>query len=887
MPGEKRPFSERLFQTIVRAFPFDFQSNYGGEMAKVFREQHREAEMRGGVVGILKLWFETLAGVFRTAPREHWEILKYDCAYAFRMMRKNLGFTLVAILTLALGIGANTAIFSVVYAVLLSPLPYRQGQQLVFLRAEAQNFGPRDMYMKWSVPEITDYRRQNHTLSSLVEYHSMSFILYGHRDPDRVKTGVVSWNYFDVFGVAPILGRSFMSGDDVIGAPAVLLLSYDYWRNNFGGDPDVVGKTVRMNDKVHTIVGVLPPIPQYPRENDVYMPTSACPFRSSPNTIRNRDARMMDVFGRLTPGVTLDQAAADFTTIAARLTSAYPKSYPLKDGYTVVPSTLKTDLTRKAQPTLLVLLAAAGFVLLIACANVANLTLSRMARRERELAVRTALGAGRARLLRQLLTESFILAFIGGLVGLFLGYDSLGLLTSFVGRLSPRASEIRIDTGVLLFTLLLALGTSIVFGTVAALFSRMSLSSGLKEGIAGASNSAHRNRVRNGLIVAQVAFSFMLLIGAGLMLRSLFKMLQVNPGFVPTHSIAMTLNYNWSEYGTSEKLEKASERLVDRIKAQPGVLAAALSSGYPLQPEIVAQGPSSDSFQIEGRPLLPNELPPMADTADVSPDYFAALGIPLISGREFALADDAGAARVVIINQAMARKFWPNGRPLGQKISFDDGKHWWEIVGVVGDVRDSGVNHAPLLQAYGPLAQSSMNLSTLVVRTAQEPSSMGSQLSRAVHDVDPQMAVSQPITLDRALSDSLTAPRVTASLLGLFAGLALLIAATGIGGIMALSVSQRVREIGVRMALGAAPSGILRMLIGQGLSLTLIGVGIGVAGSIALTRLLKSFLFEVTPNDPATFAGVAIVLLGSALLATLIPARRAASVDPHIALRSE
>lgn len=887
MPGEKRPFSERFFRTVVRVFPFDFQSDYGGEMATVFRQQQREAQMHGGLVGILKLWAETLAGVFRTAPREHWEILKHDCAYSFRMMRKNPGFTLIAVLTLALGIGANTAIFSVVHSVLLTPLPYRQDQQLVFLRAEAQKFGPADMTMKWSVPEITDYRRQNRTLSSLVEYHSMSFILYGHGDPDRVKTGVVSWNYFDMFGVTPILGRSFAAADDVAGAPAVLLLSYDYWRNSFGGDPEVVGKTVRMNDKVHTIVGVLPPIPQYPRENDVYMPTSACPFRSSANMIRDRDMHMMDVFGRLKPDVTLDQAAADVATIAARLTSAYPKSYPLKNGYTVVPSTLRTDLTRKAQPTLLVLLAAAAFVLLIACANVANLTLSRMARRERELAVRTALGAGRARLLRQLLTESFILAFIGGLVGLLLAYDSLGLLTSFIGRLSPRAGEIRIDTGVLLFTLLVALGTSIAFGTVAALFSRMNLISGLKEGIAGTINSTHRNRVRNGLIVAQVAFSFMLLIGAGLMLRSLFKMLQVNPGFIPTHSIAMTLNYNWSEYGTPEKLEQASEKIVDHLKAQPGVLAAALSSGYPLQPEIIANGPNTDSFKIEGRPLRPDELPPMADTADVSPDYFAALGIPLISGREFTLADNAEAARVAIINQAMARKFWPNGKPLGQRVSFDDGKNWWQIVGVVGDVRDSGVNHEPLLQAYGPLAQSSMNLSTLVVRTAQDPSSMGSQLSRAVHDVDPQMAVSQPITLDRALSDSLTAPRVTASLLGLFAGLALLIAATGIGGIMALSVSQRVREIGIRMALGAAPSGILRMLIGQGLSLTLIGVGIGVAGSIALTRLLKSFLFEVTPSDPATFAGVAIVLLGSALVAMLIPARRAASVDPNIALRSE
>lgn len=884
MPGEKRPFSERFFQTILRAFPFDFQSNYGGEMANVFREQHREAEMRGGVMGILRLWMETLAGVFRTAPREHWEILKYDCAYALRTMRKNLGFTLVAILTLALGIGANTAIFSVVYAVLLSPLPYRQGQQLVFIREQAQKMGVDDI--QFSVPEIQDYRRQNHTLSSLVEYHAMSFTLFGHGDPERVRTGVVSWNYFDMFGIKPILGHTFAPSDERIGAPPVLLLSYEYWKNNFHGDPRIVGKTFEMNDKVHTVIGVLPPVPQYPNENDVYMTTSACPFRSSKNMIEHRDHRMMEVFGRLKPGVSLEQAKADLATVAGHLQSEYPKFYPPETGYTATASSLREELTHDARPTLIVLLAAAGFVLLIACANVANLTLSRMARRERELAVRTALGAGYSRLFRQLLTESLLLALIGGGAGLLLAYDSLGLLTDFAARLTPRAREIHLDTGVLLFALAAAIGVSLVFGTLSAMSARGGLSSGLKEGTTGAGSGRQASLVRGVLIVAQFAFSFMLLTGAGLMVRSLYRMLAVNPGFVPQHVVVMNMHFNWSKYATSADFALASRKILDRVTSEPGVLSAATSSSYPLEPELITFGPNTGDFQIQGRALRSGEAPPLADVNSVSPDFFRSLGIPLIEGREFLSTDDAKALPVCIINDSARRRFWPHEDPVGQQVSFDNAKTWNKIVGVVGDVREFGLNKAASPEFYGPMDQSP-NPSALIVRTAADPAAMGERIRRAVLNVDSQNAITGIRTLQQARDQSLAAPRVTASLLGLFAALALLIAAAGIGGIMALSVSQRVREIGIRMALGARPSRIVGMLVAQGLGLAVLGTGIGIAGGLAITQLLKSLLFEVTPTDPATFAGVAIVLLGSALLATLIPARRAASVDPNIALRSE
>ena len=885
MKEQSSSFSQKFFKLFLRILPFDFRANYEREMSGVFEQQRREVEQRGGLMDFLKLWGETISGIFRTAPREHWQILRQDCRYAFRMMSNNMGFTTIAVFTLALGIGANTAIFSVVDAVLLRPLPYAQDQQLIFLRAQAQKVGIKDI--RWSVPEIMDYRQQNHTLSDLVEYHSMSFILYGHGDPDRVKTGVVSWNYFDTFGVKPFLGRTFLPQDDVIGTPPVLVLSYEYWQRKFGGDPKVVGERVKMNDKAHTIVGVLPPIPQYPRDNDVYMPTSACPWRSSSHAIGNRDMHMMEVFGRLKPDVTLAQAQADFSTIAARLASEFPKSYPPKYGYGIAASLLKQDLTQNAKPTLLMLMTAAAFVLLIACANVANLTLARMARREREIAVRTALGAGRSRLLRQLLTDSFLLALIGGAFGLFVAFGSLDLLTQFASRLTPRAREIRVDSGVLLFTLLIALGTSMIFGSISALFSRVNLNSGLKEGSAGAGASQHRNRVRGALIVSQVAFSFILLIGAGLMLRSLFNMLRVNPGFVPGRSIAMSLNYNWSEYGSQEKLGEMAKRLVDQIEAQPGVLSAALSSSYPLQPELVSGGPSSNSFQIEGRPLGPNEAPPMADTADISPDYFRALGIPLISGREFTAADDAKAPKVAIINQAMQHNFWPKEDAVGKRVSFDDGKNWWQIVGVVGNVRDIGMEHAPMLQAYGALAQNYMNLGTLVVHTTSDPAHMGNELTTAVHDVDPQMAISQVITLDQALDDSLASPRVTASLLAIFGGLALLIAAAGIGGIMALTVSQRVKEIGIRIALGAQPTRVLAMVLQQGLLFALLGVAIGLAGALGLTGLIKSLLFEVTPTDPFTFAAVAVVFIAAAIVASYVPARRAASIDPIEALRCE
>jgi putative ABC transport system permease protein len=887
MNSSPAPVSKKIFRSLLRVLPADFQSDYGREMEHTFEDQSRDARERGGLAEIIKLWWETIQGIFQTAPREHWEILKQDLTYAVRMMRKNPGFTVMATIILALGIGANTAIFSVVHAVLLRPLPYPNGQQLIFIRQQAQKQGLDDI--QFSVHEIQDYREQNKTLSGLVEYHNMSFILLGHGDPDRVRSAVVSANYFDLFEVKPLLGRTFVPDDDKLGAAPVLLLSYPYWKNKFGSDPSIVGKTFEMNDKVHTVVGVLPPLPQYPSESDVYMPTSACPFRSGKALIENRDARMMEAFGRLKPGVSVVQANADFSTIAGRLKSEYPKSYPENIGYTARTMPLQEELTREARPTLLMLLAAAAFVLLIACANVANLMLARMSRRERELAVRTALGAGQGRILRQLLTESFLIALVGGLFGLAFAYSSLQLLTQFASRLTPRAHEIRIDGGVLAFTLLAALGTSMVFGTLSAIFTRANLSSSLKEGSSGAGAGRYKNRLRSALIVSQIAFSFILLIGAGLMLRSLIKIQQVSPGFVPEHVLAMRTTFSFSKYAKQEQVVDVIKKVLNRVQAEPGVVSAAISGIYPLEPEAISAGANAFSgpFMIEGRQISSAEAPPVGNQVIISNDYFRTLGIPLLKGREFADTDDGRKERqVVIINEAMKRQFWPHEDPIGKRVSADNGETWVTIVGVVGDVREFGLEHPIAPEFYVPQSEGS-NPSALIVRTIADPRAMADALTRAVHDIDSQAAVTHVLTLEQARSESVASPRVTAALLAIFAGLALLIAAAGIGGIMALTVSQRVREIGIRLALGARPSSILWMVLGQGLLLATLGVGIGLVGAVGLKTLVKSLLFGVTATDPATFTGVAFVLVGAAMIATYLPARRAAAVDPIIALRTE
>jgi len=868
----------RIYRAFLRLLPFDFRSDFGPEMESVFQEQHKEAQRRNGTVGVVRLWWETIVGIFRTAPAEHLAMFRQDAGFALRMMRKSPGFTLAAILTLGLGIGANSAIFSVVNAVLLKPLPYEHGDRLVVLR---QRMGMMDQ--RFSASDTNDYRRQSRSLDGLVEYHNMNFILLGRSEPERVEAGVVSWNYFNVFGVKPLFGRTFRPEDEQPGAPAVLMLSYEYWIKSFGGDPTVVNKTFSMNDRVHTVIGVLPPVPQYPDENDVYMPTTACPFRSRPSTVANRQARMVQVFGRMKTGMSVSQAKADLSGVAANLQKAYPKDYPEGNDYSVKPSLLEEELTQNARPTMLVLLAAAGFVLLIAGANVANLNLSRMVHRERELAVRAALGAGRVRMFRQLLTESLLLAVIGGGLGLLFSWGALSLLISFAARFTPRAREIQMDGWVLGFTFLVAVLTSLLSGTAPALAARETVVGALKEGGAQSTIGRGKHRMRSLLIVAQVAVSFLLLIGAGLMLRSFMKLQHVDPGFQPENVLTMDIALDFVKYNTDDKQRSFFETLLEKVQSQSGVKSAAASMMIPFTSGMTM----TSDFQIEGQAPAPGQALPKADFRIVSPSYFEVLHIPILTGRGFVQTDRPGNPVVAIVNRSAAKHLWRAYDPVGTRFSGDEGKTWTQIVGVVGDIKQYGLDKDVADEIYVPMAQFPMMQASLVIKTAVEPMSIARGVIELLHAVDPNQPAARVQSLEQVRAESVAAPRLTTNLLGLFALLALAIAATGISGVMALAVGQRRHEIGVRMAVGARPGEILQMILRQGMALALVGVVLGLFGALWLTRLLQQLLFEVAPTDPLTYLGVAVVLGLAALVACYVPAHRASRVDPIIALRVE
>ena len=577
--------------------------------------------------------------------------LLHDLRFAFRSLRKSPGFTLVSILTLALGIGANTAVFSMIRGVLLRPLPFEDGSRLVYLRQPAPLAGVQNA--RFSVLELADYRERSQALPSVVEYHSMPFILLGRGEPRRVQTGVVSANYFEILGVRPLLGRGFRAGEDQPGAMPVLVLSHGFWKNRLGGDPGIVGRTFEMNDRIHTVIGVLPPVPQYPAENDLYMPSSSCPFRSSAFTANTRTARLLHLFGRLAPGVALDQAQSELAGIATALRAEHPAAYPAGQGFTVAAASLHDELTRQAKPTLLLLIGTTALVLLIACANIANLTLARLMRRSREMALRSALGADRARLFRQMLAEGGLLALAGGGLGLALAAGTMELLTRFAARFTPRAGEIALDGEVLAFTLGVCVLTGLAFAVLPALPSRANLVTALKEGGAAVSGGGS-HRVRGALVVAQVAVSLVLLVGAGLMLRSLLALQAVDPGFETQRVLTMTIDLNWSRYTTDELVRGFHDRLHARLAGQPGVTATASSLTFPLD----GHRRMNVGFIIEGQPPAEEGAQPLGDLRSATPAYFQTLGIPLVTGRFFTPSDGPTAPSVAVVNQTLARRYW-------------------------------------------------------------------------------------------------------------------------------------------------------------------------------------------------------------------------------------
>jgi predicted permease len=814
------------------------------------------------------------------------EVAAQDVRYGIRSLRRSPGFALVIILTMALGIGANTAIFSVVNAVLLRPLPYRDPGKLVVLHHGQGDAVANDM--GFSAKDIADYR-QARSLSDVVEFHQMTFNLLGRAEPERLLTGVVSANYFDVLGVQALHGRTFLPADDEPGAPAVLVFSYKYWMRSFGGDPAVVGQVFRMNDRPHTVVGVMPPVPQYPSEVDVYMPSSACPFRSNPSNADNRQYRLVTAFARVAPGVALSKSEADLQIRATELQQEYKNDYP-QQAFNAVAVPLKDDLTNTFKPTLWLLLGTAGFVLLIVCASIANLLLARMVKRERELAVRAALGATRSRLLRQLLTESLLLAMAGGLLGLVLSSYSMTLLVAFAERFTSRAQEIAIDRNVLLFTLAVSAVTGLVFGSIPAFSRRLDAAPALGD---GTRTTPASQRVRAALIVAQVGASFMLLVAAGLTLRDLMTIQHVNPGIETRDLVSYRADMGFDKFPLSmpaaERRLKTSAFWTEyeaRLRAIPGVMAVAGGGTFPLN-EI---DPFLQRLQRENKPLAPGTQPPQVGVRVASPDYFRTLGQPLVAGRVFTDRDTAAALPVAIINQTAARQFWPGEDPIGTRIRGGP-DIFITIVGVVADVRQH-LEQTPGAEVYIALRQSAQAQTTWVVQSTVPLQQLEREIRTVTKTQDPDLPVARFRTLSDVRADGLAPRRVVVGLIGIFGLLALVITAAGIGGVIAFSVNQRTHEFGIRMALGAARSGVLALVVREGLVLVVTGLVIGLAGAIVLTRLLGAVIFgrllvTTAPTDLITYVFVVAVLVAVALLACLLPARRAASVDPMVALRAQ
>jgi putative ABC transport system permease protein len=814
------------------------------------------------------------------------ESLRQDLAYGFRTLVKNPGFTIVAVFALALGTGANTAIFSVVNGVLLKPLPYQEADQLVMVWTNNTKANRTQHAM--SVPDLLDYR-ENSVFEQIASMSFDDFNLTEGDTPERVQGTMVSANFFSVLGVRPELGRTFLPEEDQAGADRVVVISNGLWKRSFGGDPEILNRAIQLNGASFTVVGVTPAEFQSPEKGDeLWVPMSfdgtdrlRIPSISTPEDLKNRLIRFFKSVARLKPGVGLNQAQAEMSTIASRLEQQYPDTNAGM-GINLVP--LHRQIVGDIKPALLLLLAAVGLVLLIACANVANLLLARAAARRKEIAIRVALGATRARLIRQLLTESVMLALVGGVLGAGLAWIGLRLLVGTNPANIPRLGEIEIDGRVLGFTLVVSLLTGLVFGLVPALqASRPDLNETLKEGSRGSTGGIGRHRVRSVLVVTEVALTQMLLIGAGLMIKSFYSLQEVDPGFNADSVLTMQVTLPPLKYAEDAQIKAFYEQALKRIEALPGVLAAGAATTLPMTENLITR-----RFTVDGRaPSAPNERL-VGNYAAVSPEYFRAMGIRLISGRSFADYDRDTSQQVIIINETTRRLFWPNEDPIGKRISITaEGGISREIVGVVADVKLSSLDADSGLGIYEPYLQFPWSFMAIVVRTAGDPLGIAAAVRSEILAVDRAQPVYDVKTMAQILGDSVSQQRLYMLLLAIFAAIALVLAAVGIYGVMNYSVNQRRHEIGIRMAIGAQPSNILKMIVGQGMMLASIGVVIGIGAAFFLGRLLEVLLFGVSGRDPITFVVFPIVLVLVALVSSYFPARRATRVDPMIALRAE
>jgi putative ABC transport system permease protein len=796
-----------------------------------------------------------------------------DLRFSARTLLKSPGFTVVAVVTLALAIGANTAIFSVVNAVLLRALPYPDPERLVVLTEKmrgAERVGV-------AYPNYLDFRERARSFAEMAGYRDALLNLTGVDRPVRLQGREVGWNFFRMLGAQPELGRAFVADDEKKGAPLTVILGHATWQTQFGGDPAVVGKTVSLDGKSYTVVGVMPSGFEFFRRDDLFVPLGASLLHGDEGRGNHSD---MEVLARLKDGVSFGQASAEMDAVAAQLEREYPDTNSGEGAQTF---RLLDRYASDVRGTLWVLLAAVGFVLLIACVNVANLLLVRAAGRQREVALRLALGAGRWRIVRQLLTESLLLAALSCLVGLALGVWMTEGLVRLAPEGVPRLGETRLDTTVLLFTSAVSLVTGLLFGLLPAWHSaRQDLNTTLKEGARGTSGG--RERMRRGLLVAEVALSLVLLAGAGLMLRTFYGLRHVDPGFASENLLTMRVNLPTAGYDMA-RLRAFYKECPARVGALPGVRAAALTQSLPID------GSRWNSvFIAADKPVPPRDRLLSAAFTPVSADFFRTLGIRLLKGRTFTEADADGRPTVAVINETLAARLWPGEDPVGKRLKQgwpEDQTPWREVVGVVADVKLNGVDRETPLQIYLPLEQRPSYTLALAVRTPGDPLSMAAAVEQSVRTIDKDLPVSSVRSMDQLMGGAIARQRLTLVLLSGFALLALLLAAVGIYGVISYAVSQRTREFGIRVALGAQDRDVLRLVIGQGVRLTLAGVALGLLCALGLTRLMEALLFGVRPTDPLTFAVITLLLVGVALLACYLPARRAAKVDPGVALRYE
>jgi predicted permease len=811
--------------------------------------------------------------------------LMQDLRYGIRMLVKNPGFTCVAVITLALGIGANTAIFSVVDAVLLRPLPYPQPDHLVKVWGNFSGIGLPDNRNWISAPEFKDLQSLNKSFSGIAAISGASFNLLVNGTPQRVEGYAVSPSLFAILGAQPVLGRTFLPEEASPGRDHEIVLGYGLWKRGFGGDPGVIGRQLTINDLSYTVVGVMPASFQYPDDAEMWAPLAFEPSDLTPN---NRGNHGLEVLARIRPELSITQAREDMNAVTRTVEEQNPDYPYAKFNFSFTLTRLLEEMVSDIQKALWILTAAVGLVLLIACANVANLLLVRASKREREIAVRVALGASRRRVVGQLLTESVLLAVLGGAAGILFAGWGLQILMNVSTSIFPRVAAASIDGWVLLFTTLISLGTGVVFGLVPALQSTRGFhADSLKEGGRGATAGAASLRLRHALVVAELALSLLLLNGAGLLLKSFLRLQEVDSGFRPDHVLTMRVSLPETKYSKPEQTRAFYRDVLGRISRLPAVDAAGAVNILPF-----SGGGTSGTTTMDTTAVPPDARTPEADFRAVTPGFFKAIGIDLIRGRYFQESDKEQAAPVAIVDETLAKTYWPNESAIGKRLHRGGGdatssRPWMTIVGVVRHVRYRSLEARSRVEVYWPEAQNPSRTLSLAIRTLSNPLSLAPAVQKVVQAVDPEQPVYRVRTMEQLFVHSMARRRLSMLLLSIFAGAALLLAAIGIYGIMAYWVSERSHEMGIRMALGAGRLDILRLVIRQSLTMTLLGLTCGIAGSLILGRFFQSLLFNVKPTDAVTLIAVAVTLGGVALAASYIPARRATSVDPMVALRYE